>query len=107
MELNLISLSLTSYALGLIHGLDSDHVIDVTDFVSQDPRPLQALLFGSKFGIGHTLTVFVVGLITFAMKSALPSAFDQGFQVSSGLLLIFLGIWGIHRRIIKPLRNKQ
>lgn len=98
---------LTSYALGLVHGLDSDHVIDVTDFVSQDPRPSQAVLFGSKFGIGHTFTVLVAGLLTYSLKTALPEHFEQAFTLFSGILLMLLGIWGIHRRIIRPMHLRR
>ncbi len=96
--LGITSLSYASYLLGFMHGLDTDHVIEVTDFVSQDPRPMRALKFGLKFGIGHTSTVLILGLLALSLKFAVPAAFGSTFEIISGILLILLGIWSIYRR---------
>lgn len=95
-------LSLSSLALGVIHGFDTDHVIDVTDFVSQDPRPLQAAFFGARFGIGHTITVMTLALVVYTLKSVVPAYVEGTFQLLSGIVLIVLGIWGIRRRLGSP-----
>ncbi|KKM10238.1 hypothetical protein SY88_14295 [Clostridiales bacterium PH28_bin88] len=99
--MNYLALSLTSMLLGFVHGFDTDHVIDVTDFVSQDPRPLHAALFGARFGIGHTTTVLTVGLLVYTLKSVVPGLLENTFQLLSGVVLIALGVWGIHRRLIR------
>ncbi|GAW91942.1 hypothetical protein [Calderihabitans maritimus] len=99
-----ITLTLSSLMLGFLHGFDTDHVMEMTDFVSQDPRPRQTLYFSLKFGLGHTATVLVFGLLTLALKLTLGDSLAAFFEFFSGIFLILLGAWSIHRRL---LRNKQ
>jgi len=102
--LGIAALSYASFTLGLLHGFDTDHIVEVTDFVSQDPHSLKAVKFGLKFGLGHTSTVLILGLLAIALKFAVPDIFGASFEVFSGILLILLGVWPIYRRIFRKIK---
>ena len=105
--LGFASLSFASFALGFFHGFDTDHMVEVTDFVSQDPHPVRAMKFGLKFGLGHTSTVLALGLTAIALKFAVPDVFAASFEMISGVLLISLGIWSIYRRFFRKFQPHQ
>lgn len=92
-----ILLGATSVLLGVLHGADPDHVVEMTDFVSQDPRTRRVMGFACKFGGGHTLTVLLAGLTVQLLKKAVPDVFSTWFEVVSGLLLVALGLWAMRR----------
>lgn len=94
---NEVLLAISSVFLGILHGADPDHVVEMTDFVSQDPRTPKVLGFALKFGGGHTLTVLLAGLAVQLFKRAVPDAFSTSFEMISGLLLVALGLWAISR----------
>lgn len=86
-----------SVLLGALHGADPDHVMEMTNFVTQDPRPWRVTGFALKFGGGHTLTVLAAGLAVRLAKSTVPEAYSIWFEVLSGLLLVALGFWVVRR----------
>jgi len=43
------------------HATDPDHVIAVTTIVTRQPTIRAAILIGSLWGVGHTLTIVAVG----------------------------------------------
>ena len=47
--------------LGMRHATDPDHVIAVTTIVSRQATPWGAALIGTLWGIGHTVTITLVG----------------------------------------------
>jgi len=105
--LGFASISFASFTLGFFHGFDTDHMVEVTDFVSQDPHPLRAMKFGLKFGLGHTTTVLALGLTAIALKFAVPNVFAASFEMVSGVLLISLGMWSIYRRFFRKHQPHQ
>jgi len=50
------------FLLGMRHATDADHVIAVSTIVSRHRNPLAAALIGAVWGLGHTLTIFVVAV---------------------------------------------
>ena len=48
--------------LGMEHAPDADHVVAVSTIVSGSRSPLRSSLIGIFWGIGHTLTLLLVGL---------------------------------------------
>ena len=56
-----LSLTLLGFFLGMRHATDPDHVIAVSTIVTRQPTIRAALLIGSLWGVGHTLTIVAVG----------------------------------------------
>lgn len=94
-----LGLAAASLGLGLLHGFDTDHVVAVTNFVSQDPRPRHAARFGLQFGSGHTLTVLFFGIILLLFKYTIPESLSKVMEVASGVVLILLGVWVTKRHL--------
>ncbi len=59
--MTLLSIISLGFFLGMRHATDADHVIAVNTIVSRQHTMASAILIGSMWGIGHTLTIVVVG----------------------------------------------
>ena len=57
----LFPILLFGFFLGMRHATDSDHVVAVTTIVSRQRKIGSAAWTGIFWGIGHSLTLFVVG----------------------------------------------
>lgn len=87
---------LTIFGLGLVlgfrHAFDSDHIAAILSLVSETRSLRRAALYGAFWGIGHTLTLFIVGTTLFLLKWEIPARVAQAFECLVGLVLIGLGI---------------
>src|SRR5262249_37422727 len=52
---------LLGFLLGMRHAMDPDHVIAVSTIVTRQRSAWSAALIGSLWGIGHTVTIVLVG----------------------------------------------
>lgn len=59
--ISLVSIIALGFFLGMRHATDPDHVIAVSTIVSRERRISKSAWIGAVWGIGHTLTIFVVG----------------------------------------------
>jgi high-affinity nickel permease len=80
------------FLLGMRHATDADHVIAVSTIVSRERGLLQAALIGAIWGVGHTLTIFLVGIAIILFKIAIPTRLGLSMEFSVGLMLILLGV---------------
>jgi high-affinity nickel permease len=79
------------FLLGMRHATDADHVIAVSTIVSKERGLLKAGLIGALWGVGHTFTIFVVGIVIILFKIAIPTRLGLSMEFSVGLMLILLG----------------
>jgi len=84
---------LTAVSLGFIHALEPDHMAAVTTFVSRRPRPLEALGFGLRWGLGHSAAILVVGSALIALGINVPDRVVSGLEFGVGTMLLCLGVW--------------
>jgi len=87
----------TAFFLGLAHAIEVDHMIAVTAFVSTRPALRAAAGFGLRWGLGHSLAVFVAGGILIATGLRWPAGYDQLGEGLVGGLLVAVGIWAMLR----------
>ena len=88
------------FLLGMRHATDADHVIAVSTIVSRHRNPLAAALIGAVWGLGHTLTIFVVGGGIILFGWVIPHRLGLSMEFAVGLMLIALGVanvWGVLR----------
>jgi cytochrome c biogenesis protein CcdA len=78
--------------LGLKHAFDSDHLIAVSTIVTREHSPWRSLWIGLFWGIGHTFTLLVVGLIVLGLKRQIPPPIGLSLECLVGLVLIGLGL---------------
>ena len=88
--------------LGMRHSTDPDHVVAVSTIVSKQRSIRQAGLIGSIWGLGHTLTIFVVGSLIICFGVVIPPRLGLSMEFSVALMLILLGVLnltGVMQRI--------
>lgn len=95
MDSALLSILSVSFMLGIKHALEPDHVIAVSTIASQSKKLLRSTLAGIYWGIGHTLTLFIVGLFVIFMKKEIPENWAMSLEFLVGIMLVYLGVSSI------------
>jgi high-affinity nickel-transport protein len=90
--ITLLSIMALGFFLGMRHATDPDHVIAVTTIVSRQRSIRQAALIGILWGLGHTITILVVGSAIILFGLVIPPKVGLTMELSVGLMLILLGI---------------
>src|ERR1700730_19283916 len=80
------------FVLGMRHATDPDHVIAVSTIVSRERSFLKAGFIGILWGLGHTLTILVVGAAVIIFGLAIPARTGLAMEFCVGLVLILLGL---------------
>ncbi|MGI8773014.1 MAG: hypothetical protein ACR2JE_16440 [Acidobacteriaceae bacterium] len=78
--------------LGMRHSTDPDHVVAVSTIISKQRNVRHAALIGSLWGLGHTLTIFVVGSLIILFGVVIPPRIGLSMEFSVALMLILLGM---------------
>ncbi len=79
------------FLLGLRHALDADHLAAVSTVLAERPSLRASSAVGLWWGIGHTLTLLVVGAIVLAWEIHIPQGFELLAETGVGVLLVVLG----------------
>jgi High-affinity nickel-transport protein len=80
------------FLLGMRHATDPDHVIAVSTIVTRQGSIRQAGLIGALWGVGHTLTIFCVGVAIIFFQLVIPPRLGLAMELMVGLMLILLGV---------------
>lgn len=86
---------LLGLVLGMRHATDPDHVIAVTTIVSRQRTPTGAAALGAAWGIGHTLTILIVGGGIIVFGWVIPPRIGLSTEFSVGVMLVALGIMNL------------
>jgi ABC-type nickel/cobalt efflux system permease component RcnA len=92
--------------LGMRHATDPDHVIAVTTIVARQRSTSGAALIGSLWGVGHTVTITIVGGAIILFDVVIPPRLGLAMEFTVALMLILLGILnltGLTRRVTEAL----
>lgn len=101
----LFSILFLGFFLGMRHATDADHVIAVTTIVSRERTIRHAALIGITWGVGHTLTMLVVGGAIILFGIVIPPRLGLSLEFSVGVMLILLGLLNV-RSFTRWLRNE-
>ncbi len=88
----LLALAGFGFLLGMRHATDADHVIAVTTILNRSRRFLDTTLIGALWGLGHTITVVIVGVLIIGFNVVIPPAVGLAMEFAVALMLIGLGI---------------
>jgi sulfite exporter TauE/SafE len=107
-----VSLFLTfvaSLMLGMRHATDPDHIVAVTTIVTRERSLVKSARVGAIWGIGHTLTLLLVGGAIIAFKVAFNARVGLSLELCVAIMLIVLGLLnlfniGSSRRPLSPAR---
>ncbi|MFM7358798.1 MAG: sulfite exporter TauE/SafE family protein [Sediminibacterium sp.] len=89
-------LLLTLYA-GFTHAFETDHVLAVSNIVTKRNSTIKAIKDGLYWGLGHTSTIFIMGIIILLIKVNVEEKYFSWFEAGVGLMLVLLGIFRINR----------
>jgi high-affinity nickel-transport protein len=90
--IGLLSIIALGFFLGMRHATDPDHVVAVSTIVSRHRSVKHAALIGGLWGIGHTVTILLVGGGIIVFGWVIPARVGLSMEFSVGLMLILLGI---------------
>jgi hypothetical protein len=87
-----------SLLLGMRHATDADHIVAVSTIVNRERRPLRSSRIGLMWGLGHTLTIFVVGGAIILFKLAFTRRLGLSMEFCVALMLMVLGYLNLTTR---------
>ena len=77
--------------LGMRHALEPDHLAAVSTLVTDQRNSRRAAWLGVCWGIGHTLTLLLVGAALVVLRAELPARVSDVFELFVAVMLIGLG----------------
>ena len=86
-----LSVIILGFLLGLRHALDADHVAAVSTMVAEERGIRHSSLIGLFWGMGHTATLFLVGIPVLLFHWVTPEWFSVLAEAGVGVMLLYLG----------------
>jgi ABC-type nickel/cobalt efflux system permease component RcnA len=86
-----LAIVLLGFFLGMRHATDPDHVIAVTTIVARQRSRVGGVVIGAVWGVGHTLTILVVGAGIVLLDWVIPPRVGLALELAVGVMLVALG----------------
>ncbi len=77
---------------GFRHSLDPDHLVAVSTIVTEHKSLRRSSLIGAFWGIGHTTSLLVAGLVIIGFRMTIPARLALSMEFLVAVMLIVLGI---------------
>jgi len=87
-----VTVVLLGLFLGMRHSTDPDHVVAVSTIVSRQSSIRGSATIGLLWGIGHTLTIFLVGSAIILFGVVIPPRLGLSMEFCVAVMLILLGV---------------
>jgi ABC-type nickel/cobalt efflux system permease component RcnA len=88
----LFSIMALGFFLGMRHATDPDHVIAVATIVHRERSMRSAARLGVLWGIGHTITILLVGGIIIVFGIVIPPRLGLTLEFAVAVMLVLLGL---------------
>ena len=95
----MFSILFFGFLIGLRHAIEADHVMAVATLAA-DKNPRGVVRQGVAWGLGHTLTLLVVGGIVLYADTLIPANVADLLETIVGVMLLLLG-GDLIRRVVK------
>jgi high-affinity nickel-transport protein len=93
-----LSVLLLGFVLGMRHATDADHVVAVTAIVSGEPSLRRASRVGVLWGVGHSVTIMLVGGAIVVFRLTIPARLGLALEFAVALMLIIVGLLTLSNR---------
>ena len=100
-----LSLIALGFFLGMRHATDPDHVVAIGTIVTREGTLRGGVLIGALWGLGHTVTIVVVGGAIIVFSVVIPPALGLTMEMTVALMLVVLGLWNL-TGILQTLRGQ-
>ncbi len=87
----MLSLMFLGFLIGVAHAFEADHLAAVSALVSGERGIGRIARQGAMWGLGHTLTLLIVGGVVLALGRAIPDRTASGLELAVGVMLVGLG----------------
>ena len=80
--------------LGMRHALEPDHLTAVSTLMATptgERSSLRAAMLGASWGVGHTLSLVVVGAVLVVLRAEMPPRVADVFELFVAIMLVGLG----------------
>lgn len=89
--LSIFSLLALGFGLGLKHAIEADHLAAVSTIVSERKNIWSASLVGGLWGIGHTISLLIAGVVVIFLHIQISERTEQALEFGVGIMLVVLG----------------
>lgn len=86
---------------GLKHATEVDHVVAVSTIVSEHRSVMRSALVGGLWGVGHTASLIIVGVLVLVFRVAIPLRVAHWLEFGVALMIIALGVLALTRALQK------
>lgn len=86
-------LLLTSFGLGLRHGVDWDHIAAIADLSGTASDRRRGFFLSFLYAAGHAVVVFALGALAIAFGATIPESVESWMGRLVGVTLLALGFW--------------
>lgn len=93
--ISFFSIIALGFFLGMRHATDPDHVIAVTTIVTRERKISTSAWIGAFWGLGHTVTIFIVGAAIILFNWVIPARIGLSMELAVGVMLVLLGVINI------------
>lgn len=100
-SLSLLAVLSIGLVFGLKHATEVDHVVAVSTIVSQHRNVFHSALVGALWGIGHTVSLLVIGIIVLTLRVAIPERVSGWLELGVAVMIVCLGISALRRALQK------
>jgi ABC-type nickel/cobalt efflux system permease component RcnA len=96
-SVSILALLVMGLVFGLKHATEVDHVVAVSAIVSEHRSVFRSALVGGLWGIGHTTSLLVVGVVVLVFRAAIPAPVANWLEFGVALMIIGLGLVAMTR----------
>lgn len=82
---------------GLKHATELDHVVAISSIVSQHRTVFRSALVGGVWGLGHSASLILVGVLVLVLRVAIPVSLASWLEFGVALMIIGLGLSALFR----------
>lgn len=82
--------------VGFGHAFEADHLLAVANIVSKRDSFWLSIKDGIAWGLGHTSTILLVGILIIGLKAGVNEQIFHYLEASVGLMLVLLGIFRLY-----------
>jgi ABC-type nickel/cobalt efflux system permease component RcnA len=93
-----VTVILLGLFLGMRHSTDPDHVVAVSTIVSRQGSIRSSATIGLLWGLGHTITIFLVGSAIIIFGVVIPPRLGLSMEFCVALMLILLGVLNLTKK---------
>ena len=97
-----LTLLALGFLLGMRHATDPDHVVAVTTIVARRRSVLASSFVGAAWGLGHTLTILLVGGGMVLFEIVVPPRAFLAAELGVAVMLVALGFANLRRPRAAP-----